>query len=438
MSRSELGKRYLIFFFGLIFNAFGVAFITKAALGTSPIAAIPYSLSLRWTMLTMGQWMILYNVLLVAAQLGILGRQAKKGELVIQAVIALFFGSFVDVSMFFLHGFQPDFYLLKVFSLLLGCIIIAFGAYLEIVADVAMLPADAFVTAIAKKLDKEYGPIRVCSDVSMSLIAALICWFCLHSFAGVREGTVIAALITGNIVKVMAGKFTRLTHFLVPDSQVSAQPGRQHLSAIPLENFVITISREYGSGGREIGRRLAKELGFAYYDAEIITRICEESGFTKEFVEENDPKMDHDTLYRFFSWYKPALEVKYIPRVERLFQIEARVIRELASQGSCVIVGRLADYILRDHENLMNVFVSANMKAKAKRVAKREQISKVEAAHKIFRVDKERANHCRYFTGKEWGKSRNYDLALSSSRYGIKTAVTLLKEAAQTLQQKAV
>lgn len=436
MSYRELSKRYLLFFFGLIFNAFGVAFVTKAALGTSPIAAIPYSASLIWTVLTMGQWTALYNLLLVASQL-VIAKKVNKVELLIQAVIACLFGHFIDVSMYILTAFHPDLYLLKIISLLIGCTIIAFGAYLEIVADVAMLPADAFVTAIARRLGKEYGIIRVCSDVTMSVVAAAICWIFLHSFAGVREGTIISALITGNIVKVMAAKLVRLTHFLVPDSRVSAKPDQTQDVALPENNFVITISREYGSGGREIGRRLAKELGVAYYDAEIITKICEESGFTKEFVEENDQKLAHDKLFRFFSWYTPALEAEYVPKVEKLFHIEERVIRELAAKGSCVIVGRLADYILRDHKKLMNVFISGDVPVKVERVVKREHIGKAEAAEKIFRVDKERANHCHYFTGREWGKSRNYDLSLSSSRYGIPRVVEIIKEAAQELQKVA-
>lgn len=219
MKKEHIVRRYIIFFVGLLFNAFGVAFVTKAALGTSPIAAIPYSLSQIIPALTLGNWTIIFSILLIAAQWVMLRKDVNKIELVLQVVISFFFGYFIDLSMWSLSAFAPQLYPLRILSLILGCIIIAFGAYLEVVADVVMLPGDAFVRAIAKVAGKEYGGIRVISDVSMSVIAAILCLVFLHELSGVREGTIIAALITGNIVKFFTKKLTGLTRWLLRDKK---------------------------------------------------------------------------------------------------------------------------------------------------------------------------------------------------------------------------
>lgn len=222
MACANLMKRYGLLGAGLVFNAFGVAFVTKASLGTSPIAAVPYSLSLLLPVLTMGQWTILYNVLLVVSQYWITRGQISKSNLVQQAVTAIIFGTFIDVSMFFLSGFLPRAYPAKLGALVLGCAILAVGAWLELTANVIMLPADSFVAAIAKRLGRAYGGVRVLSDMSMSAAAAAICWCGLHSFAGVREGTVMAALITGNMVKLLSQKAGGLKQLLLPE-EVTAE-----------------------------------------------------------------------------------------------------------------------------------------------------------------------------------------------------------------------
>lgn len=218
MKKTHMVRRYLIFLVGLFFNAFGVAFVTKATLGTSPIAAIPYTLSLILTAMSMGTWTALYNILLVALQWAILRSRANKPELILQVVISFVFGSLVDVSMSVLHGLSPEHYVLKLIFLVIGCAIIAFGAYFEVVADVVMLPADGFVTAISKVSGKPYGTIRVISDCTQTVIAGALCLIFLRRLSGVREGTVIAALITGNMVKLFSRKFSSLTAFLVPQN----------------------------------------------------------------------------------------------------------------------------------------------------------------------------------------------------------------------------
>ncbi len=214
MKAKETVKRYFLFFIGLLLNAFGVAFTTKALLGASPIAAIPYSLSLIAPRLTMGNYVIIYNVLLVLLEWAILRKRANKLELLLQALMAFFFGYFTDFSLWVLKGMSPGNYVLKIVFLVIGCCILALGVCFELIGNVVMLPGNAFSKAISDVSGKKYGTIRVICDISMTVIAGALCLIFLGKLSGVREGTVIAAFLVGNIVtlwnKLLAKPFDGL------------------------------------------------------------------------------------------------------------------------------------------------------------------------------------------------------------------------------------
>ena len=193
-SKKDYVKRYALFLVGLILTSFGIAFVTKMQLGTSPISSIPYSLSIILPSVTMGNWTIIFSILLI----------------LLQFIISFPFGHLIDASMLLLENFNPQMYAIKIVCLLLGCAIIALGVYVQVLADVVMLPGDAFVRAIAQVTNKEFGSIRVRSDIVMMSVAALLCIIFLHNISGVREATVIAALITGNMVKVYRRVFEKI------------------------------------------------------------------------------------------------------------------------------------------------------------------------------------------------------------------------------------
>ena len=190
-------KRIALCILGMVFVSFGIAFSAKASLGTSPISAIPYTLSLCCPILTLGNWTILFSALLIASQ----GRHARKADLIAQCVLTLFFGYVIDAAMFCLQAFDPEAYAMQIAATIIGCVFIAFGVCLAIIADVTMLPGDAFVKTVARALGREFGTMRMISDVSMTACAVLISLVMTASIMGVREGTIIAALLTGTIVK---------------------------------------------------------------------------------------------------------------------------------------------------------------------------------------------------------------------------------------------
>lgn len=201
--KRKIVYRYMLFLLGLVFNGFGVAFITKASLGTTPIASIPYTSSLIIPKLTIGNFTVIVSLILIGLQVIILKKKAKPMDIILQIPISFLFGYVIDFSMLVLKAFHPDVYPMKFISMLAGCVIVAFGAYFEVTADVTMLPADGFSSAISKVLDKNFGTVKMITDSSQALIAAALGLIFLHQLAGVREGTVIGALLIGNIVKLI-------------------------------------------------------------------------------------------------------------------------------------------------------------------------------------------------------------------------------------------
>ena len=206
----EKVKRYIIFLIGLFINSLGVSLITKADLGTSPISSIPYVLSLNFPM-TLGQFTIIFSILLIIIQLFIL-RKNFKAEHLLQIPISILFGYFIDLTMVLLGFVHPEAYGLKIIYLLIGCVILGFGVYMEVLANVAMLPGESFVRAVSTTWNTNFGNTKVAFDVSLSVIAAALSFLFVHRLEGVREGTIIAALLVGFTARL----FGRYLAFLKP------------------------------------------------------------------------------------------------------------------------------------------------------------------------------------------------------------------------------
>ena len=170
-----------------------------------------------------------------------------------------------------LLGFvTPHFYLIKIIYLLIGCLILGFGVYTEVLANVAMLPGESFVRAVVMTWHTEFGVTKICFDVSMTVIAGVLSFVFAGKLDGVREGTVIAALLVGFIARLFGRFLSFVEPMLFPDSDTNTDLDTDTDSTdTPI---VITIAREYGSGGHDLGEALAKRLGFDFYDNEIVQR----------------------------------------------------------------------------------------------------------------------------------------------------------------------
>lgn len=221
MKHDHLCRRMLVFAIGLLVISLSIGFITKASLGTPPISSIPYSLSLIFPSLTLGNFTIIYSLILVFLQLVILGREADKISLGLQVIISFVFGYFIDFGLMVLGDFSPDIYWERIVCVLIGCFGLAFGVYLQIVADFTMVPGDGFAYALSVRIKrKPYKVVRVCSDVTMIVIAALIGMVAMGTTGGVREGTVICALLIGTIAGVYFNKLSWLTKRLFPEDEL--------------------------------------------------------------------------------------------------------------------------------------------------------------------------------------------------------------------------
>lgn len=199
MTRREWCKRYLFFLAGLFINSFGVSFITKAALGTSPISSVPYTLSLGFSP-TLGMFTLYMSIVLILIQM-ILLRKDFPRQYLLQIPVSFLFSRFIDMTMELLGFLSPAAYPAKVICLLLGCAILGFGVFMEMAAGVVMLPGECFVNAISRTFHTDFGRTKVAFDTSITVAAAIIGIVLYRELAGVREGTIVAAVLVGMIAR---------------------------------------------------------------------------------------------------------------------------------------------------------------------------------------------------------------------------------------------
>lgn len=406
-------KRYLIFLVGLFVNSLGVSLITKANLGTSPISSIPYVLSLNFPF-TLGNFTIFFSIFLIVLQLIIL-RKNFKLEHILQIPVSIIFGYFIDLTMILFSWVNPEAYIMKIVYLLIGCLILGVGVYMEVLADVVMLPGESFVRAIVLTWKTNFGTTKICFDVSMSVIAAVLSFVFAGRLDGVREGTVIAALLVGFIARLIGKKLVFLKDMIFPES-VSAENENEakEQTAGTYGKNVIAIGRQFGSGGHDIGKILAEKLGYDFYDAEIIQMTAGTTGYTPEFIKKNEEIMTNSLIYDLVNQMYLNADMQDEAPKDKIFEAECQVVRDLAKKGNCVIVGRCADYVLRNSGNCLKVFFSAPLVSRIRRVAQRQNISEGEAKATVQKNEKLRADNYRYYTRRMWGAAGNFDLSLNT------------------------
>jgi len=201
----------------------------------------------------------------------------------------------------------------------------------------------------------------------------------------------------------------------------------QGVSAI---GCIITISRQYGSGGREIGEKLAKKFGIPFYDRELITRAAKESGFSESLFENAEKKATNSLLYTIAmgmnAYGNQDIGFVNLSLDDQVFMAQSDVIRKIAEEGPCVIVGRCANYILRSRKDSVHVFIWADMAYRRDRAVNLYRLPKEKAEETIMKIDKQRANYYNYHTGEKWGRAENYHISVRSDSVGIDNAVEII------------
>lgn len=198
-----------------------------------------------------------------------------------------------------------------------------------------------------------------------------------------------------------------------------------------MSKTIITIGRQYGSGGRDIGEKLAEMLKIPFYDRKLLKIASQNSGIDEEFFENNDEKPINSLLYVLSNSYTDD----NLPFNHKIFLAQFETIRKIADEGSCVIVGRCADYALKDRKNVLNVYIHSEIEKRIKRAIENYKLPEKNAEQAILKIDKRRENYYNFYTCKKWGRAENYHLCIDSGLLGIDKSVTAISEFVKLIEE---
>jgi len=440
MNKRELTKRYVLFFVSMLMASLGIAVVTKAMLGTTPISSIPFVLSI-FTNGTIGIYTLYLNLALLLFAVLLMGKRqviAHRVELILLLPITMAFALSIDLCMLLIDWYHPVSYLAKLVGLMVGCFFLALGITGEVKANVTMMAGEYFVRAVVGVVHKEFGLIKLCFDVSCVLVAIGISLAYSGHIEGLREGTVFAALITGPLTHIMMPWFNHLDGWLLGSEKALETTSQQShdTQSLPL---VITLSRQFGCGGRQLGELVAKQLGIKFYDKELIALAAQDSDLPIDYVEQNEQmRSPSDLLSLAMRDYEAPLE-KSLTTSDRLFVSQSKVIRRVAHEGACLILGRCADYVLQDypHDRLIRVYCYTTLEDAARRCVAEYGMPATGIEKAILDKNRARVAHYQHYTGLRWGDHNNYDLMLNTAACGLHTAANLICDLYHAKQQQS-
>ena len=425
MKRDKLGLRILLLVLGIFIVGHGVALSIRSNLGTSPISSAPYVLNLIIPNITVGTFVIFINSILVLIQVMILKKKTGFDQLV-QLPLTFLFGFFIDVNLWLTRSLVLDNYFMQLITVVLGCFVMAFGIFLELKANVGLLPGEGATLVISRTYNKNFGKTKVIIDSVFVAIAITLALVFHGKVEGIREGTVMAALFVGTFVSFYQKKITFIDKYIEPVKPVDFAP----LPYMTADTFVITISRQYGSGGHAVGELIAEKLGIPFYDSKLIDLTAIATGYTPEYVESHEQKLPNNLLEKLYiDNYAYANEA--VPPNDKIFIAQTGVIRNIAAHESCVIVGRSANFILKGHENCFNVFVHADKEFRNQRLIRDYMVNPADTEKVMSKKDRERDNYSRHYTGKNWDDLSVYDMTVDTSLFGIEGTADMIIEASK-------
>lgn len=424
-------RRYVLFLISLFVNSFGISLITRALLGTSPVTSITYVLSM-FTQLSMGQWTIIVNLLFVVIELAMMSKADVKADLrayLLQIPITFCFGWFIDMSMFILQWVQPTSYLSNLVYLTIGCMVLASAITLEVKANIALLAGEYIVRTISRRFKWDFGYTKLGFDITLVILSAVTSIIFMSSIRGVREGTLVAALTVGPIVHFLTPFCRVLDKWIGYDRATATDAAAPHVA-----NPVITIAREYGSGGHLLGERLAEKLGIKLYDRELIKMAAGLSGMDEQYIKQNEQSIPSFWLKCIMSEKGPKHAGNSLSSDDILFVAQSKVIEEAANKGPCVIIGRCADFVLKDNPKVIKVFCYTDPADAHRRSIEEYGLSEAEADNEIKSVNRRRKAHYEYYTGEKWGDPHRYDFMVNTKAMSIETACNIITEAYKKAQ----
>ncbi|MBQ2938180.1 MAG: MATE family efflux transporter [Clostridia bacterium] len=292
---------------------------------------------------------------------------------------------------------------------------LAFRTYLMLcICNGIQIPSGIFFQAIGKSVK---SAILSLSRQILFLIPAMVIFSSLFGINGVLYAGPFADGLAFSIASILL--ILEIKNLGKARIKSQAINDNTNIHSKLNKHIIITVSREYGSGGRYVGKLIADKLGIKLYDKEFIQKLAEETGLSEEYIENNEQK--RDVLASLNNGYYVGLS-----NSDELFLKESELIKEVANKESCVIIGRCADFILKDRENVIKVFIYSDMEDKIKRATEIYGFDKEKAKKEITRIDKLRANHYKHYTENEWKNPSNYDICINSDTLGVEKSADLI------------
>lgn len=432
-------KRLLVYFLGLFIMAIGVVFSVKSALGVSPVTCLAnvtyqiFGVDMGLPFLSLGVCTTLTYCIYILVEVLIL-RKDFKAHMLLQIVASTIFGFMVNLaSTLFAFLPAPQTYPMRLLFLICSIPMVAFGVMLYLAPNILPTPGEGLSLAVSKRIKKPVATCKIIVDCCLVVTSVLVSVSYFRGLVGVREGTVLSAFLVGFVMKRMMRVCNPfLLKFVERETKLEraiAAGGAVLLDRTGKPKLVITISREFGSGGYEIGQKLAEKLGITFYDKQLEKLEAEESGLSISFIQAHEQRMAHNLVYDFLT-AGYAMYNEDLPPMEKLFAAQNKILRRIAaSDESCVIMGRCSDYILYNDPNSFRIFVHAPTDYRAQRVAQTKNVPLDQAYADIERTDIGRARHYQQFANREWGNTKYYNLAVDSAMYGVDGSVELIDNA---------
>jgi uncharacterized membrane protein YczE len=432
-------KRLMVYLVGLYCMAIGVVFSAKSALGVSPVGSLAnvlYQIGLAERLpsfVNLGNCTIAVYCLYILTELLLLRRDFQP-KMLLQLVASFLFGWMVNLATAMLAFLPaPGSYPVQMVYLLCSIPMVAVGVMLYLSPNILPTPGEGMSLAISKLSGLSLGSSKMVFDCSMVAISGATSLLYFHGLVGVREGTVICALLVGYVMKQLQKLFQApLLKFVERDTRINraleAAAAGYKIDAAGKPKIIISIGREFGSGGYEIGEKLAKRLGITFYDKQLNEMAAAQSGLSLAKVEELEHHMEREIVYDFKSAVY-AMHSDALSPEEQLFVAQSTIIRQIAAgDESCVIMGRCADYILYNDPNCFRIFIHSIPEARIHRAMGQYSLSYDQAKVQMHNTDTSRAQHYKHFTGRDYGKQEYYHLSLDSGMLGTDACVDVIMD----------
>ncbi|MCQ2252924.1 MAG: cytidylate kinase family protein [Bacteroidales bacterium] len=415
---SENIRKYLFGLLSLVFMSLGTALVIRGNMGCVPFLCPAYVLSCiggQW--LTFGMLVFAMHLLFVFVQY-ILLRSDFKVRSLSQIAVSLVFVLLLDFFLWITKPLQWDMswqgFLLDILQISVGALFTGL-AYSVLVQCRLQLPGDGLVISFSKALNVDFRNVRIVCDVFFVVIGVL---FCVFYFGTLRMdmiglGTLLSAAILWLSVKYVANKVPRL---LALFQEYQKEPSSKLYSQSDSFPLVVTIARTHGSGGHEIGLKAADRLSIKFHDKEIITATDDEPGISAEDVSNADQ----------------SFSIRHIGKSGSIFETQSQIIRDAAKE-SCVIIGRCADYVLKDRPYCLNIFVRCDEDYAVTMIRNKDNLSELQAREVIRLKDNAREKHYNHYTGQKWKDPLHYDLVINTAKIGIESAVDIVCNAVENI-----